>query len=190
MHETRLSSIIFWRMSPPCSLAPPGTCCATATSPAPTPRPPADAAATVHIGIAVAAISALLVAFSGVGPKALTAGRLDASVAATFGNLAEVRYHWLTGAKADTTIPWHATCNRGAGTRNSAGAGDDWACTVTDLRASDGAAASVLDVTLKANGCYEVQSLPGAVGALYVNDDQGRAFINPLYAFDGCFGTP
>lgn len=23
---------------------------------------------------------------------------------------------------------------------------------------------------------------------LYVNDDQGRTFINPLYAFDGCLG--
>jgi ABC-2 type transport system permease protein len=134
---------------------------------------------TVRIGIAVAAISTLLGAFSGVGPTALTAG-----------NLVEVRYHWQSGAQADTTIPWHATCNRGAGTRHNAGAGDDWACTVTDLRASDGVGANVLDVTLKANGCYEVQSPPGAVGALYVNDDHGRAFINPLYAFDGCFGTP
>ena len=146
--------------------------------------------ATVRIAIAVAAISALLVAFSGVGSTALTARRLDASVAATFGNLVEVRYHWQTGAKPDTTIPWHATCNRGAGTKTSTGAGDDWACTVTDLRAADGVGASVLDVTLKTNGCYEVQAPPGAVGALYVNDDQGRAFINPLYAFDGCFGTP
>lgn len=146
--------------------------------------------ATVRIGITAAAISALLGAFSGVGPTALTASRLDASVAATFGNLVEVRYHWQSGAQADTTIPWHATCNRGAGTRHNAGAGDDWACTVTDLRASDGVGANVLDVTLKANGCYEVQSPPGAVGALYVNDDHGKAFINPLYAFDGCFGTP
>jgi ABC-2 type transport system permease protein len=146
--------------------------------------------ATVRISIATAAISALLVALSGVGPTALTARRLDASVAATFGNLVEVRYHWQSGAQADTTIPWHATCTRGAGTRNNAGAGDDWACVVTDLRASDGVGANVLDVTLKANGCYEVQSPPGAVGALYVNDDQGRTFINPVYAFDGCFGTP
>jgi ABC-2 type transport system permease protein len=145
--------------------------------------------ATVRIGIAGAAISVLTGALGGVGPTALTSSRLDASVAATFGNLAEVRYQWQTGARADTTIPWQATCNRGAGTDKSAGAGDDWACTVTDLRASDGAGASVLDVTLKTNGCYEVQSPPGAVGALYVNDDNGRAFINPLYAFDGCIGT-
>jgi hypothetical protein len=146
--------------------------------------------ATVRIGIAVACVAGLLGGFSGVGPTALTAKRLNASVAATFGNLAEVRYHWQSGAKADPTIPWHATCNRGAGTRSNTGAGDDWACTVTDLRASDGVGANVLDVTVRANGCYEVQSPPGAVGALYVNDDRGKAFINPLYAFDGCFGTP
>lgn len=146
--------------------------------------------ATVRIGIVVAAISAVLGASSGVGPTTLTANRLETSVAATFGNLVGVRYHQQSGAQADTTIPWHATCNRGAGTHGDTGAGDDWACTVTDLRASDGAGATVLDVTLNANGCYTVQSPSGAVGALYVNDDQGRAFINPLYAFDGCFGTP
>lgn len=146
--------------------------------------------ATVRIGIATVVISALLGGFSGVGPTALTAGRLNKSVATTFNNLTEVRYHWQSGGRADTTIPWHATCNRGAGTRKNKGAGDDWACTVTDLRASDGVGSNVLDVTLKANGCYEVQSPPGAVGALYVNDDRGKAFINPLYAFDGCFGTP
>ena len=146
--------------------------------------------ATVRIGIAVAAVSALLGVFSGVGPTALTAKRLDTSVAATFGKLAEVRYHWQSGAQADPTIPWHATCDRGGSTGNDKGAGDDWACTVTDLRASDGVGTNVLDVTLKANGCYVVQSPPGAVGALYVNDDHGRSFINPLYAFDGCFGTP
>jgi ABC-2 type transport system permease protein len=145
---------------------------------------------TVRIGVAVVGVSAVLGALSGVGPTPLTADRLDTSIAATFGNLDQVRYHWQTGGPADTSIPWHATCNRGAGTGYSAGAGDDWACTVTDLRASDGAGATVLDVTLNANGCYQVQAPSGAVGALYVNDDQGRAFINPLYAFDGCLGTP
>jgi ABC-2 type transport system permease protein len=151
--------------------------------------------ATMRIGVAVAAISALLVGLSGVGPTALTAGRLDASLAATFGNLAEVRYQWQTGAKADTNIPWQANCTRGgtptiATPSTATGAGDDWACTVVDTRASDGAGASVLDVTFKANGCYQVQSPPGAVGTLYVNNDKGRPFINPLFAFDGCLGTP
>ena len=145
---------------------------------------------TLQIAIAVLAIGAVLGALGSAGPTDLTAGRLDAALAKTFGNLTDVRYHWQTGQKADTTIPWHAVCNRGAGTQKSTGAGDDWACTVTDLRAADGVGANVLDVTLRANGCYEVQSPPGAVGALYVNDNQGKPFINPLYAFDGCLGTP
>jgi hypothetical protein len=50
--------------------------------------------------------------------------------------------------------------------------------------------ASVLDVTLGVNGCYAVQSSPGAVGPLYVDGATGTPFINPLYAFDGCLGTP
>jgi ABC-2 type transport system permease protein len=157
---------------------------------------------TVRIGIAVVAVSGVLAGLSGVGPTALTASRLSTSIATAFGNLAEVRYQWQTGAKADTTIPWQATCDRGGvagaangtpasvGSANSKGAGDDWECIVIDTRASDGAGPTTLDVTLKANGCYEAQSPPGAVGALYVDDEHGKSFINPLYAFDGCFGTP
>jgi ABC-2 type transport system permease protein len=150
--------------------------------------------AAVRISVAVAAITVVLLALSGVGGTALTARRLNTSIAATFGNLAEVRYEWLTGSPADTTIPWQANCNRGGtptgvGVSNSSGAGDDWSCTITDTRPSDGAGVTILDLTLKPNGCYQVQSSPGAVGALYVNDDHGKPFINPLYAFDGCLGT-
>jgi ABC-2 type transport system permease protein len=149
----------------------------------------------VRLSAAVAAPSVLLLAFSGVGPTALTHTRLETSIAATFGRLAEVRYQWQAGAKADATIPWHAVCNRGgtpitSNAGSGKGAGDDWACVITDQRASDGAGPTMLDVTLKPNGCYQVQSPPGAVGALYVNNQHGKAFINPLYAFDGCFGTP
>jgi ABC-2 type transport system permease protein len=151
--------------------------------------------ATVRIGIAVAAICALLGGFSTVGPTVLTSSRLDTSVATTFGHLVEVQYQWQTGAQADPTIPWHAVCNRGgtpigATVPNSRGAGDDWSCAISDQRASDGIGTNVLDVNLKANGCYEVQSPPGAVGPLYITNPRGRTFLNPLFAFDGCLGTP
>jgi ABC-2 type transport system permease protein len=156
---------------------------------------------TTRIAVGVAAITALLAGLSGVGPTALTAARLNASVAQTFGNLSEVRYHWQTGSAADTTIPWIAACDRGgvaaavggtplsAGNAHSRGAGDDWQCIVTDTRAADGVVPTTLDVSLKANGCYTAESPPGAVGALYVASNNGKVFINPLYAFDGCFGT-
>lgn len=151
--------------------------------------------ASVRISIAITAICALLGALSTVGPTALTANRLDTSIATTFGHLAEVRYQWQTGAQADPTIPWHAVCNRGGtpiGTTvaDSTGAGDDWSCTISDLRAADGVGTNALDVNLKSNGCYAVQSPPGAVGPLYVTDDRGHIFLNPLFAFNGCLGTP
>lgn len=157
--------------------------------------PAARRRTAVRIGAAVATVSVVLLALSGVGPTALTHTQLETSIAATFGDLAEVRYQWQAGAVADTTIPWHAVCTRGGtpitGTTGSGkGAGDDWTCIVTDQRASDGAGPTTLDVTLKPNGCYQVQSSPGAVGALYITNLRGRSFINPLYAFDGCFGTP
>lgn len=157
--------------------------------------PAARRRASVRIAVALAAVSALLVGFSGVGPTALTAARLNTSLAATFGHLAEVRYLWQSGSVPDTSIPWQANCTRGGTpttttTSTDRGAGDDWSCTVVDTRPEDGGGPTTLDVTLKANGCYQVQSPPGAVGTLYVNDNKGRPFLNPLYAFDGCLGTP
>ena len=156
----------------------------------------------VQVGVVLAAIAAVLAGLGTVGPTALTATRLNTSMAQTFGNLTNVYYLWKTGQPGDATIPWQAACDRGgvagsmggtptsSGSADNKGAGDDWECIITDLRASDGLGATTLDVNLKANGCYEAQSPPGSVGALYVNNDKGKAFINPLFAFDGCFGTP
>lgn len=156
----------------------------------------------IQVGVVLAAIAAVLAGLGTVGPTALTAARLNTSMAQTFGNLTGVYYLWKTGQPGDSSIPWHAACDRGgvagstggtptsSGSANAKGAGDDWECIITDLRASDGLGATTLDVNLKANGCYEAQSPPGSVGALYVNNDKGKPFINPLFAFDGCFGTP
>ena len=82
-----------------------------------------------------------------------------------------------------------ATCNRGAGTEKSSGAGDDWSCIIVDSRASDGGQPVTYDVALKANGCYTAET-GMTLGALLVDNEQGKPFINPVYAFDGCFGTP
>jgi ABC-2 type transport system permease protein len=45
------------------------------------------------------------------------------------------------------------------------------------------------DVSLRANGCYTAQGPPSIIGPLRIRDLRGRPFLNPLYAFDGCFGT-
>jgi ABC-2 type transport system permease protein len=145
--------------------------------------------ATVRLAALAVIAGAVLLATAGQGPTDLTAQRLDASIAPTFGRLAVVHAQWQTGAPAGTAPPMSAACTRGAGAQNSQGPGDDWSCTVVDTRAADGEAAVILDVTLKANGCYTAEA-GSALGALLITSWQGKTFINPLYAFDGCFGTP
>ena len=86
-----------------------------------------------------------------------------------------------------------AVCTRGAGylganALKGQGQGDDWSCTMTDTRTSDAEQPVVLDVTSKANGCYEAEA-GSSLGALLITSWQGQTFINPLYAFDGCLGT-
>jgi hypothetical protein len=151
--------------------------------------PRAQRRATVRIAVVAVVVLAALAAVAGQGPTGLTASRLAASIAPTFGRLATVRYQWQTGTPGDTTAPMSATCNRGAGTQKSQGPGDDWSCTVIDTRAADGEPPVILDVTLKANGCYTAEA-GSALGALLLDSWQGKTFINPVYAFDGCFGTP
>lgn len=140
------------------------------------------------IAVAVVVLAALAVA-AGQGPTELTAKRLDASIAPVFGRLAAVHYRWQTGTPGGTAGPMRATCNRGAGAQQSQGPGDDWSCTVIDSRAADGEPPVILDVSLKASGCYTAEA-GSTLGALLMRSYQGRTFINPLYAFDGCFGTP
>jgi hypothetical protein len=113
-------------------------------------------------------------------------------VTKTFGNLVEVNYLWHNGTAMDTTTPWGSVCARGTITptmNSGSGAGDDWSCTITDTRTTDGIAPIQVDVEVKANGCFEVQAPPAAVGPLNGTDKQGRAYLNPLYAFDGCLGA-
>lgn len=151
--------------------------------------------ATRQIALTLVAAAAVLIGLGNLGPTALTAARLNTSLAATFGNLAEVRYQWQNHAPADGTIPWQANCTRGGtqptlATSTDQGAGDDWSCTIVDTRPQDGGGPTILDVTLKATGCYQVQAPAGAVGSLYLNDKNGQSFLNPLFGFDGCLGTP
>jgi ABC-2 type transport system permease protein len=157
---------------------------------------------SIKIGGAVVGIGAVLAALGSVGPTALTATRMNQSVASTFGNLNEVAYQWQSAGKIGTTTSWAAQCDRGgvaeasdtapsaADTASSRGPGNDWSCIIRDRRASDHFAVTTVDVELEADGCYRVQAQPGVFGGLYLYDINGRRYINPLYAFDGCLGTP
>ena len=151
--------------------------------------PRVQRSASVRLAALAVVIGAVLLATAGQGPTDLTARRLEASIGPTFANLSAVRYEWQTGTPGEANVPMDATCNRGAGTEKSSGAGDDWSCIVVDAQASAGAQPVTYDVTLKANGCYTAET-GMTLGALLVDNEQGKPFINPVYGFDGCFGTP
>lgn len=143
-------------------------------------------------GIRILLVAAVILAvFGGIadaGPTNLTAGRLQASIAPTFSHLSAVRYEWQTGTPGEANEPMAATCNRGAGTEKSSGAGDDWSCVLVDPRASTGGQPVTYDVTLKPDGCYTAET-GMTFGALLIDNEHGKPFINPVYTFDGCFGT-
>lgn len=147
----------------------------------------------LQLGLTVVVIGAVLAGLGRVGPTPLTADNLSKSVTHTFGSLVTVNYRWHNGTAPDTTTPWSTVCARGTitPTENAgSGAGDDWGCLITDTRTTDGISPIQVDVDVKANGCYAVQAPPAAVGALHGVDKQGHGYLNPLYAFDGCLGTP
>jgi ABC-2 type transport system permease protein len=145
--------------------------------------------ATIRLAAIAVVAGVVLLGAAGLGPTNLTAQRLEASIGPTFARLSAVRYEWQTGTPGEANVPMTATCNRGDGTQKSSGAGDDWACIVVDSNPADGAQPVTFDVTLKPNGCYTAEA-GAAFGALLVANAQGKPFINPVYAFDGCFGTP
>lgn len=155
---------------------------------------PADRRRTfLQIGLTVVVIGAVFAGLGRVGPTPLTAGGLASSVNTTFGNLVKVNYLWHNGKAADTETPWSTICSVGGITPTAdtgSGAGEGWSCLITDTRPSDGISPIQVDLEVRANGCYTVQAPPAAVGALHGTDPKGRSYLNPLYAFDGCLGTP
>jgi ABC-2 type transport system permease protein len=145
--------------------------------------------ATLRLAAIAVVAGVVLLGAAGLGPTDLTAQRLQTSIGPTFARLSAVRYEWQTGTPGEANVPMTATCNRGDGTQQSSGAGDDWACIVVDSNPADDGQPVTFDVTLKPNGCYSAEA-GSAFGPLLLTDQRGRAFINPVYAFDGCFGTP
>jgi len=145
------------------------------------------------IGLTVVVIGGVLAGLAKVGPTPLTAANLARSVNTTFTRLVQVNYLWHNGERADTSTPWSTVCALGTITPTAnagSGAGEGWSCLITDTRTTDGISPIQVDLEVRANGCYTVQAPPAAVGALHGTDKQGRSYLNPLYAFDGCLGTP
>jgi ABC-2 type transport system permease protein len=144
----------------------------------------------VRAAFATTAIVAVLIVASGWGPTDISRQRLEAAITPTFERLVLLQARWRAdpaGALKPDQV--RASCERGGGARASRGPGDDWACSVGVLQPGNTSASLTLDLTVRANGCYTAEGPPAIVGPVLLADARGRTFVNPLYAFDGCFGT-
>ena len=139
--------------------------------------------------VAAAAVFAVLVALSDRGPTRITSGRLEGAITPTFERLVSLQYRWRThrDAPANAAVHVRTSCRRGGGA--TTGSGDDWTCLVRVVHPQVKGAALALTVTVRANGCFTADSPPSIVGPLLLRDTARRTFVNPLYRFDGCFGT-
>jgi ABC-2 type transport system permease protein len=140
--------------------------------------------------VAAAAVFAVLIALSDRGPTRITSGRLEAAISPTFERLVSLQYRWRTHRVApanNAAVHVRTRCRRGSGA--STGSGDDWTCLVRVVHPQVKGAAVALTVTVRSNGCFTADAPPSIVGPLLLRDTRRRTFVNPLYRFDGCFGT-
>jgi len=137
--------------------------------------------------VAVAAITGAIVLAEGLGPPAITAGRLEGAIVPTFKRLV-VYQQELLGRKvpAHATLKVFSSCHR-TSTTSSRGAGDDWVCGLDLIAANLRQLPLNYDVTVRPNGCYTAQGPPLTIGRLEIRTRAGKRVVNPLFEFDGCF---
>ena len=146
-----------------------------------------------RIVLGAAAVTVLLGLFSSVGPPAITAARLEASVQPVFGRLLVLQQRELgRPVPAGAQPNLRTSCRRHSGL--SSGPGDDWTCTLTIVSPRPGAEPFLLttviyDLSVKANGCYRAEAPPTFVGQQMMSDAAGHSVLNPLFIFYGCFDT-
>ena len=154
-------------------------------------RPGWEPAARIVLGASI--LTVILGLVSSVGPAAVTAARLEASVQPTFGRLLVLQQRELgrtvpAGAQANL----RTSCRRHSG--QSSGPGDDWTCTLTIVSPRAGVEPFQLttvtyDLSVRSNGCYRAEAPPSFVGQQLMSDAAGHNVINPLFIFYGCFDT-
>jgi len=141
----------------------------------------------------VAAVIAVLVVASSLGPPGVTAARLDRSIASTFDNLTILQQrllgHQVPAGAALNILP---TCTRHGGLTR--GPSDDWLCHLDVYSLTPGStpyreASVTYDVSVTANGCYQAEAPPTFVGEQTMRAVNQQNVINPLFAFNGCFDT-
>lgn len=148
-------------------------------------------AARRGILVALAATAAVLAGCS--SPD--TAARLNSALGPTFARLYAVQQQRLGHVLPARGPDGRAQCFRGGGVvspgatptgTGTAGAGDDWTCTVVYPYPDGHLEPITYDVALAATGCYSASGPSAVVGGQTLQTPSGKAVVNPLYAFDGC----
>lgn len=143
--------------------------------------------------LATSAAVVALAALGGLGPTAVTAHRLEASMGPVFNRLTLLQQKELGRAvSARAKLNVRTKCARHSG--QTAGPGDDWTCTMTVLSPMTGSepfqlTGVIYDVSVKSNGCYKAEAPPSFVGQQMMVDARHRSVVNPLFIIYGCFDT-
>jgi hypothetical protein len=143
---------------------------------------------TLAIAI-VAAVGLGGVAIASSSGSAITQGRLERSVAASFSNI-DAQQAALLGHQGVTPASLHtkAMCDKGPGVDQS-GPGTSWNCLMswTDPSVPMPAAGyGKFELTVHSNGCYTVGSPSSLLGYQTVTDKRGKTVNSPVSEFDGC----
>jgi hypothetical protein len=134
-----------------------------------------------------AGVVALTSALAACGSATITQARVDDAVGPAFAHL-YVRQQQLLGHGTVGDAQASASCRRNDTSVASQGAGDDWVCQLL-LQVVGPSSAYTYELNVKANGCYTADGPPALVGGRTLTTPGGRAVVNPLFAFDGCFQT-
>jgi len=131
------------------------------------------------------ALGVLAVGATGCAGTAVTADRLEESVASSFTRT----YTWqqeLLGRPQPHDLKTQARCVRG--TSGDHGAGSDWTCTVQYLEsAADNPVTFSYDVSVHQDLCWTAENGPRALGGATIETAAGTSVPNPVYAVDSCF---
>lgn len=148
---------------------------------------------SLRVALITTALLAAIAIAAGWGAAAVTADRLQHSIAPSFANLTLLQQRQLgRSVSPDTRLKIRASCARRAA--RSRGPGDDWFCRLDALVSQPGgvpfwAPPVTYDISVKSNGCYRAVAPPAVVGHQLMRDRHGHDIINPLFTIYGCFDT-
>ncbi len=145
-----------------------------------------------HRAAAAAAAVLLAAAISGCGSTGLSAGRLQASISATFANLYVLQQVGQGNPRPSAgSLHSHASCQKGTPATPQDGSGV-WLCEITYLVAGPGyPVIAKYNVDVQTDGCYAADGDgPASVnGSPAITGPHYKQLVNPLALIDGCFDT-